>query len=311
MQSSKEKIYIVGHTKPDLDSVASAYGYAKYKQIQGSTKYIPIRCGTANPLTKWVFEKNDEPLPEYIPDISNLNVVLVDHTYPENRAKGWEKANILEVIDHHDVKLSDMTPTHLTIKLCGSTCTLITEKFVNSNTPIPTKTANILLSAILDDTLGLRSPTTIQLDIDMVNILNQICKIKDIWEYSNEIFSKKDIWNTLTPKETIEMDLKEIQIGNKRVAISQVETLNNKDIYIGGILKELKRMDSDIPLDLRLVMLTDLLKSNCILIAVGRDISLLEKELNTKIQNNTVVLPNVVSRKKQILPILEKMYKRI
>ena len=108
-----------------------------------------------------------------------------------------------------------MTPTHLTIKLCGSTCTLITEKFVNSNTPIPTKTANILLSAILDDTLGLRSPTTIQLDIDMVNILNQICKIKDIWEYSNEIFSKKDIWNTLTPKETIEMDLKRYRLETR------------------------------------------------------------------------------------------------
>ena len=253
-------------------------------------------------------EKNSTPLPEYIPDISNLNVVLVDHTYPENRAKGWEKANILEVIDHHDVKLEDIIPKSITIRPCGSTSTLITEKYINSNTPIPTNTANILLTAILDDTLGLKSPTTIQLDIDMVKILNEICKVGDILEYSKEIFSKKDIWNTLSAKEIIEMDIKEVNIKEKRVAISQVETLNNRDIHIEGILDELKRMDTEKPLDLRIVMLTDVLKKDCLLLVIGKDLSKFEEVVGEKIVKNRIYLKGIVSRKKQLMPLISKVY---
>ncbi len=311
MNTLKGKIYVIGHTNPDLDSIASSIAYVRYKHSQGMFNYIPIRCGSINPLTEWVLEKYKIPKPQYIPDISGMNIVLVDHTYPENRAKGWENANILEVIDHHDVKLEDILPKHITIRPCGSTSTLISEKFFNSSIQIPKDIACILLNAILDDTLGLKSPTTIQLDIDMVDRLNEICNVGDIQEYSNEIFSKKDIWNTLDPKQIIEMDIKEVEVGETRVAISQVETLNNGILNEDDLIEELKRMNSIHPLNLRLVMLTDLNKKECKLLVVGEDISLLEGVLNMKVIDNRVLLPNVVSRKKQILPILEEMYKGI
>lgn len=311
INTSPQKIYIVGHINPDLDSIASAVGYQKYNELMGDFRYTAISCDKENPLTQYVFDKYNLKLPTYIPNISGMNVVLVDHTYPENRAKGWEKANILEVIDHHDVKLEDIIPKSITIRPCGSTSTLIAEKYFNSNISIPFNIANILLSAILDDTLGLKSPTTIQLDIGIVEKLKKICKIGDIEKYSKELFAKKDIWHTLTSREIIEMDIKEVEIKEKRISISQVETLNNREIREEEILHELKLLNEEIPLKLRIVMLTDLLKKDCILLVVGKDLPLLEKELKTEIINNRVLLPNVVSRKKQVVPILEKMYKGV
>lgn len=304
----KENIYIVGHRRPDLDSIASAIGYEMYRQLLGNTNYKAIRCDEINALTEWVFKKFNTQIPEYISDISNTNVVLVDHTYSENRANGWERANILEVIDHHDVKLEDIVPQRITIRPCGSTCTLITEKFVNSNTDIPFNIANILLAGILDDSLGLKSPTTVQLDIDMVDRLNEVCKVGDIEKYSLEIFEKKDIWHTLTPREIIEEDIRNVEINGNWVSISQVETLDNESIETKVLIEELEKINRKKEFNLRLVMLTNPVKKDCLLISVGKDINLLEKELGKDIKESRVYLKDIVSRKKQVLPLLEKIY---
>ena len=304
----KENIYIVGHGRPDLDSIASAVGYEVYRHYLGDINYKAIRCDDTSTLTEWVFKKFNTQIPEYISDISNTNVVLVDHTYSENRANGWERANILEVIDHHDVKLEDIVPQRITIRPCGSTCTLITEKFVNSNTDIPFNIANILLAGILDDSLGLKSPTTVQLDIDMVDRLNEVCKVGDIEKYSLEIFEKKDIWHTLTPREIIEEDIRNVEINGNWVSISQVETLDNESIETKVLIEELEKINRKKEFNLRLVMLTNPVKKDCLLISVGKDINLLEKELGKDIKESRVYLKDIVSRKKQILPLLEKIY---
>lgn len=303
-----DNIYIVGHSKPDLDSIASAVGYESYRHQLCELNYHAICCDKVNPLTEWVFNKYNTSLPEYIPNISGMDVVLVDHTYSENRAKGWENANIIEVIDHHDVKLEDIVPLRITIRPCGSTCSLIAEKFFNSNLAIPINIAGILLSGILDDTLGLKSPTTIQLDRDMVNRLNDICEVGDIERYSLEIFEKKDIWHTLTPREIIEEDIRNIEIKGNWVSISQVETLNSEEMNTDCILKELKLINTEKEFNLRIVMLTNPVKRDCILVVVGKDIKLLESVLGKEVQENVVYLKDVVSRKKQVLPLLEQMY---
>lgn len=310
MSDLNRKIYIVGHTRPDLDAIASAFGYQKFKEGVGDLNYQAVRCDKVNAQTEWVFNEYDTPLLPYIPNISGMNVVLVDHTFPESRARGWEKAKILEVIDHHDVKLEDIIPYSITIRPCGSTTTLVVEKIFHSNVLLSKNTASILLSAILDDTLGLNSPTTVELDRMMVMRLNEVAKIENLDEYSKILFEKKDIWNTLTPREIIEEDLREFELNDKWFSISQVETMNNRDLKKDEIINELTVLNKEKPFNLRLVMLTDLIKRNCILLVVGKDIPLLEDILNTKVIDNSLFLPNVVSRKKQILPILQKMYSR-
>ena len=100
-----ENVYIVGHRNPDLDSVVSALAYQVYRHSQGDFNYIAIRCGEVNPVTKWVFKQFNTPLPILIPNVSGMKLVLVDHTDPESRPDGWENATIVEVLDHHKLKL--------------------------------------------------------------------------------------------------------------------------------------------------------------------------------------------------------------
>lgn len=302
---TKEKVYIVGHTRPDLDSIASALGYQVYMNSQGFFNYYAIRCDNANPLTEWVFKAFDTRLPEYIPNVSGMNLVLVDHTYPESRPKGWENAKILEVIDHHDVKLDDIIPDKIHIRECGSTSTLVTEMIVQSGIEIPKNISSILLAAIIDDTLNLESPTTTELDTDMLYTLADISGIGDLKEFVEEIFSRKDQWSSMTPKDILEMDMKEVVINGKRIVISQIETRDSDSIDEKTLLEELNRRDL---VNLRIAMITDILKNECKLLVVGKDLELFSIALQEKINNNTVILSNVVSRKKQILPIIKSMY---
>lgn len=305
---NKEKIYIVGHRKPDLDSIASAFAYQVYMNSQGFFNYYAIRSDEVNPSTKWLFEIFETRLPEYIPDVSGMNLVLVDHTYPESRPKGWEKANIIEVIDHHDVKLEDIIPKKILIRECGSTASLIAELIVNSGIDIPKNVAGILLSAIVDDTLNLESPTTTPLDIDMLYTLVDLSGIGDLEKFVDDLFSKKDNWKNMPPKEILNMDMKEININGNSVVISQIETRDSSNIDIDLLLNEMRDEDIVNPVSLRLAMVTDIFKSECKLLVVGKDLKLFEFGIGEDIVNNVLILSNVVSRKKQILPIIKGMY---
>lgn len=303
-----DKTYIVGHIRPDLDSIACAIGYQEYMKYKGNFDYCAIRSGEVNNLTKWVFSEFNTKLPEIIPNISGMDIVLVDHSDIKQRPKGWDKANIKELIDHHEPEIDDLSLENNIIKECGASSTIVADMIINEDLNIDRNLAGILLCAILDDTLGLESPTTTSLDTDTVYILANICNIQDIEELSSQLISKKDIWNELTNREIIEMDMKEDNINGNTLSISQVETMNNAQLHSEGILTELKKINDENPLNLRIVMLTDLSNKRCILLVVGKDIDIFEKAINKQIINNTVVLPNVVSRKKQILPILENMY---
>lgn len=304
----KEIIYIVGHRRPDLDSISSAVGYQSYMNCKGFFNYYAIRCGDVNNLTKWVFEKFDTKLPDLIPDISGMNIILVDHSDPKQRPKGWEKANIIEVIDHHEPDIDDLSLKKSNIKECGATSALIAQMIVEECNSITPNIAGVLLSAILDDTLGLESPTTTNLDTEIVYTLADICNIQNINTFSKELFSKKDIWNELSSRDIIEADMKEIDINGNVISISQVETMNNIHLHTDKILNELKKLNEESPLNLRIVMLTDLQSKKCILLVVGKDLPLFENTLKRQILNNIAILPNVVSRKRQILPIVERMY---
>jgi manganese-dependent inorganic pyrophosphatase len=307
-----ENIYIVGHKNPDLDSIASALGYQIYRHSQGDFNYVAIRSGEVNPVTEWVFKKFNTPVPVLIPNVSGMKLVLVDHTDPESRPEGWENATIIEVLDHHKLKLETAEPSKITIRPYGSTATLVAQKMVRARLNIKEELAGILLSAIIDDTLALRAPTTTQVDKEMAGELALASGIGDLGLFARELFNKKDIWSTLKASEIITMDLKEYEINGKKISISQVETMDNKKLESKkgkDILEELNHMNISNPIDIRMVMLTDLLRNDCILLTNGKDSNILEEVFKTKIENNKLYLPGILSRKKQILPPLMEYYK--
>lgn len=298
-----DSVYIVGHTKPDVDSVVSAYAYQIYRHARGDFNYIGVRCDEVNNVTTWLFKKFGVELPMLVNDISGRKVVLVDHTDPNQRPKGWQNAEIIEVLDHHKLILETSVPPKITIRPYGSTSTLIAKKLLEANVNFKPEIAGLLLGAILDDTLALRSPITTYVDKEIAGKLAAISGITDISKFARQIFSHKDIWGKLTGQKIINTDTKSYKMGDVTVQISQVETMDNRELIKKkgkDILEALEEENKENRKDIRIAMLTDLLRGDCILLAVGDKKNDLEKIFNTKFENNSLYLPGVVSRKKQI-----------
>ncbi len=302
-----ETIYIVGHKNPDVDSIVSAYAYQIYRHSQGDFNYIAIRCGKPNSPTKWLFEKFNLQIPPLVEDVSNMKIALVDHTEPSLRPNGWEKAKIVEVVDHHKLTLETAEPSKITIRPYGATATLVGQKLLRQKSLLKPEIAGLLLGAIIDDTLALRSPVTTQTDKEVAGELSTISGIGDISEFARDLFNKKDSWNKLKPREIILQDYKEYQIGKVTISISQVETMDNQKLLkiSEDIFMELKKINLENPINYRFVMLTDLLRNDCILLCLGENPQAIEAIFNRSMEDSYKIhLPGVLSRKKQILPTL-------
>lgn len=306
-----DSVYIVGHKKPDVDAVVSAFSYQIYRHSRGDFNYTAIRCDDVNPLTKWLFEKFNLDLPMLIRDVSGKKIVLVDHTDPVQRADGWENAEIIEVVDHHNLKLETTVPPKITIRPYGSTTTLVAQKLIRANVKIQPNIAGLMLAAIIDDTLALRSPITTYIDRSVAGQLAAIAGISDISGFARDIFDHKDLWLDMKADEIINTDIKSYEQNGVSLVITQVETMDNQKLSVkeAEILSEIKRANELQPVSMRLVMLTDLLRNDCILLAVGDRVTDLETIFGAKLENGyRMYLPGVLSRKKQLLPPILDYY---
>jgi manganese-dependent inorganic pyrophosphatase len=306
-----KKIYIVGHRNPDLDSVVSACAYEHYKQNTTDSEYIGVVCGAVNPITKWVFSRFEKELPNKIDSISKKKVILVDHTDPEQRPDGWRNANILEVVDHREPNLENITPQKITIKNYGSVATIIAQKCVQDNVGIDSQLAGLLLSAILDDTLALKSPNTTATDEAIVAQMASKAKIGDINAFSKELLEKKDSWSSMSALEILNADKKEMVLNNSRIIISQIETMDSKAVEKreNEFFTILKNLENKQQTSLRLLMITDLMSNICTIFGVGEKIKDLEKIFGKNlIANRKMYLPNVLSRKTQVIPPILNYY---
>jgi len=307
-----KKIYIVGHKNPDLDSVVSAYAYEHYKQNTTDSEYVGVICGAANSITEWVFERFKKKLPSKIDSISKKKVILVDHTDPEQRPNGWQSADILEVLDHRKPNLEKISPQKVTIKKYGSVATIIAQKCVQDNVKIDSQLAGLILSAILDDTLALKSPNTTATDEAMVTQMTSKAKIGNITTFSKELLKKKDSWDSMSALEILNADKKEmLLVDHSRIIISQIETMNSKAIEKreNEFFTILEKLEKKQQTSLRLLMITDLMSNICTIFGVGEKIKDLEKIFEKNlIANRKMYLPNVLSRKAQIIPPILNFY---
>lgn len=308
-----DTIYIVGHTTPDLDAVVAAHAYQVYRHSQGDFNYVGVRCDEVNPVTEWAYKRWGADLPPIVANVAGKKIVLVDHTDPEQRPDGWEQAEIVEVIDHHKMKLETTSPPKITIRPYGSTATLIAQKIVRRGVKIDTTTAGLLLSAIIDDTLALRSPITTAIDKQMAGHLAVEAGVPNLSDFARELFNQKDVWLNMKASEVIAKDIKKYEMGSTNVGISQVETMDNHQLFskISAYKKEMDKMRKENGLDLLLVMLTDLIRNDCMLIVSGEEkyITDMETVFSVKKSNDyekTIHLPGVVSRKLQVeAPLIE------
>ncbi|ADG13329.1 DHHA2 domain protein [Methanocaldococcus infernus ME] len=303
--------FVVGHKNPDTDSIVSSIVLAYFLDC------YPAKLGKINPETEFVLRKFGVMEPETIESAKNKEIILVDHSERSQSLDDLDEGKLIAIIDHHKVGLTTSEPIIYYAKPVGSTATVIAELYFKKaldliggkNKELTPDLAGLLLSAILSDTVLFKSPTTTELDKEMAKKLAEIAGVKDIESLGLEILKAKSVVSKMEPEEIIKMDFKDFNFNGKKVGIGQVEIIDISEIEdkkkrIKELLEEKLKSEG---YDLILFMITDIMKEGSEILVIGNK-EMFEKAFNVKLENNSIFLPGVMSRKKQVVPPLERAY---
>ena len=232
-------------------------------------------------------------------------VLLVDHAEVGQSVKGVERAEVVEILDHHHVgDIETASPIPATFDPVGSTATLIVERFKTAGLRPEESTAKMLLAAILSDTVILNSPTTTDRDREVVKVLEEFLDL-DAEEFGREMFEASSDVSDLSAGEIVNRDAKEYGTSSgASVSVSQIETvgtglLERKDELIEA-LEDFRDRNSYV---FSALMVTDITQGGTQLLCAG-DCTAVERAFEDNIQNGAIDLPGVMSRKKQVAPVL-------
>ncbi|NCC70471.1 manganese-dependent inorganic pyrophosphatase, partial [bacterium] len=161
-------IYVIGHKNPDTDTVIASLAYS---HLMGD-EYKPVVSGNLNAETKFVLEKFNISEPEKIDSVSlEDKFFLVDHNEDTQRLDGITEENVVGILDHHKIDFCNSCPINIIVKPYGSSCTIIAEMFFDRKIELDKNLAGALLSALLSDTVILKSPTCTKVDVEIANKL--------------------------------------------------------------------------------------------------------------------------------------------
>jgi manganese-dependent inorganic pyrophosphatase len=303
------QIIVVGHKNPDTDSIVSAIVWAEYLKSQGKDAKA-YRAGDLNFETKFVLEHFEEPLPEMIGDLDGKEVFLVDHGELAQSPDGIEKVKIVGVLDHHRLGgIQSMEPVYYRSEPIGSTSSLVAKIFNETGKEIDKKRAFLLLAGIISDTLKLTSPTTTEEDKKIAEQLVKITGI-DIGHLANQMFGAKSSLAGMEIDEILQKDYKEFEFNSTKVGIGVYETVSAmafesmEDKVFGGLraLKEKRQVD------LMYFAVVDILKHEGFIYLIGdKEKEMAQKAFGGEIKDNVMHVPGLVSRKKQMVPVLAKL----
>ncbi|WP_442881334.1 putative manganese-dependent inorganic diphosphatase [Anaerorhabdus sp.] len=238
----------------------------------------------------------------------NKKVILVDHNEYSQSVKSIEKADLLEVIDHHRVcDISTNRPISFRNEIIGSTSTIITSIYLENQMSIPKDIAGLLLGGILSDTLKFKSPTTTEKDSGIAHVLADIAGL-DIDVFAKEMFQVSSNISNKTPRQLIEQDVKKFDMDGKRVMIAQVvayQVSEAKDIE-AELCMEMDNVIKEKGLDLLVLAFTSILENGSIFYASGDIASVVEEAFPNKKGESNSFQEDILSRKNQIVPLLSR-----
>lgn len=233
-------------------------------------------------------------------------VILVDHNERAQSVHGIEEAEIIEIIDHHRVAdIQTGKPIFFRNEPVGSTSTIVANIYFENGLRPSKNISGILCSAILSDTLKFKSPTCTFVDKMTAERLAEIAGI-DIDEYAMEMFRAGTSLQGKTPEEIFYQDYKDFSLGSCKIGIGQVNTMDTENLgkTRDDLLKYMKKVCETGNYNLVIILLTNIIKEGSELLYVGKDKELIAKAFNVELGENSVYLPGVVSRKKQVVPPL-------
>ncbi|AMQ72443.1 MULTISPECIES: manganese-dependent inorganic pyrophosphatase [Bacillus] len=302
-----EKILIFGHQNPDTDTICSAIAYADLKNKLGFNAE-PVRLGQVNGETQYALDYFKQESPRLVETAANEvnGVILVDHNERQQSIKDIEDVQVLEVIDHHRIaNFETAEPLYYRAEPVGCTATILNKMYKENNVKIEKEIAGLMLSAIISDSLLFKSPTCTEQDIAAAKELAEIAGV-DAEEYGLNMLKAGADLSKKTVEELISLDAKEFTLGSKKVEIAQVNTVDIEEVKKRQPELEaaLSKVIAEKNLDLFLLVITDILENDSLALAIGDQASKVEKAFNVTLENNTALLKGVVSRKKQVVPVL-------
>ncbi len=304
-------LYIVGHSIPDSDSIIGAISLAYLKNSLG-IEAVSCKQGDINPESRYILEKFGFSPPKTKTSYANEDVFIVDTTDLTLCPDDILEANVLGVVDHH--KLGDLTtstPLEAWIRPVGCSNTIIKEMFDFYDVVIPKDIAAIMMCAILSDTVIFKSPTCTKADTKAVKELALIADILNPKELGLEMFKVKSQVEGTPIRELIMRDFKDFNMSGTKVGIGQLEVVDISvfDKMKDELLKDLEVLRKEGGRHSVLLLLTDIMQEGSLLLTASLDSDKIEEAFDKKMEDSKMWLDGVMSRKKQVVPFLEKIFK--
>lgn len=301
---------VFGHKSPDTDSTGSPIIWAWYLSAVKNTPAKPVLLGEPNTEAAFVLRHWGLAKPEIIADVTaDDKVVIVDTNNPAELPPSINEAKIQAIIDHHLLVggIKTKTPIDITIRPLACTATIMHDLMGEDLARAPREIKGAMLSCILSDTLEFRSPTTTAHDRAVAEKLAADLGVS-IPDFAAELFAAKSDVSSFSDAELLRMDSKEYNVAGKELRVSVLETtspkvvLDRKDSLMASMVGVAKEDGADQVL----LFVVDILREEATLL-VPNDLvkQMAEASFGVKVSGDTVVLPGVMSRKKQIIPALK------
>ena len=302
-------VQVFGHKSPDTDSTGSPIIWAWYLNTVKGIAAAPKLLGEPNTEAAFVLKRWNLDKPEIIAGVdAGAPVVIVDTNNPAELPDGINDADITAIIDHHKLVggLETKGPIDITIRPLACTATIMVDLMGDDASKMPEAIKGAALSCILSDTLEFRSPTTTDHDRAVAEKLAADLGV-DIASYASELFEAKSDISAFSDAELLRMDSKEYEVGGKQFRVSVLETtapklvLDRKDSLMASMVDVAQEDGADQVL----LFVVDILNEEATLM-VPNDLvkTVAEKSFGATVTGDTVVLPGIMSRKKQIIPNL-------
>ncbi|MBF2363202.1 manganese-dependent inorganic pyrophosphatase [Listeria marthii] len=300
------KTLVFGHKNPDTDTICSAISYAELKKAQGAD-IEAVRLGELNSETAFVLDYFQVTAPRLVQTVANevSEVALVDHNERQQSVDDIDDVRVTAVVDHHRIaNFETSDPLYYRAEPVGCTTTILLKMFRENEVEVSKTVAGLMLSAIISDTLLFQSPTCTEEDKVAAEKLALIAEV-DIQAYGMEMLkagadvSKKSVAELL-------LDAKEFNMNDNKVEIAQINVVDVNDVLSRRAEVEALITNTIVEkgLDLYLFVITNILTNDSVGIAIGSKTDIVEEAYGVKFIENQAPLKGVVSRKKQVVPIL-------
>lgn len=304
------QIKVFGHKAPDTDTVGSAIIFAWYLTEVKKLEAVPYRLGDLNKETKFVLSNWGFEIPELLDELKDGDqVAIVDTNNPGELPESLEKADIIEIVDHHKLAgLITSKPLTINIRPMACTASIIYCMSQKNNIEMPDNIKQLVLSCIISDTLMFRSPTTTDKDKAYAEEIAEELGI-EIEPLANEMFDNKSDLTGMSAEDLLNVDSKLIEIGGKQVKVSVMETTkpDNALEMKAELIALMKEYKANKKADEVFFFAIDILNEEATAVVNSEEAKdWIEKAFNLSVTGDTVVIPGVVSRKKQIIPNLSK-----